>query len=166
MAFIGIKVPAEIAAALSKIEVPGEKHSPEEMHITLFYMGENMELDQIMKATAACFTVAEKTAPFQVGTALVMSFPPNPEYGYPVIARIQSPGLHEFRKLLAESMDKAGAKYSKKYPEFKPHVTLASSDEESSDTSITPLTWTVSEIILWGGEEDGNRIETKIELLG
>jgi hypothetical protein len=35
MAFIGIKVPQEVAEKLSTIEVPGERSDPDEMHITL-----------------------------------------------------------------------------------------------------------------------------------
>jgi 2'-5' RNA ligase len=165
MAFIGIKVPTEVLTKLSALEVTGEKVDPSEMHITLLYLGKSVPLAQIIKAIAVCAKFAETMKPFMVGCAKQICFPANPEDGVPVIARIQSPSIVEFREAMRGELEKAGVQYSNKY-EYKPHVTLAYADEPCPDQDFEPITWTVNEFTIWGGNEMGEKVETVIQLLG
>lgn len=153
MAFIGIKVPDGAAQELSKIDVPGEKLPPEEKHITLFYIGKQVPLKDAMRAGAVCALFARMSEPFQVGTARVTCFPENPDDGVPIICPIVSPDLMRFRARLASAFDRYGVGYSKKYPDYKPHVTLSYDRQPIPDMDIQPVVWKVDRFVLWAGDD-------------
>ena len=162
MAFIGIVVPADVARVLAQVEVPGTKTHPADMHITMAYLGENTPNEQLIKASAACVIEAEKQSPFTVGVSRITSFPSG-DTGIPVIGRIISPALHKFRESLCARMDSLGVEYSKKFA-YSPHVTLSYSEEPFTDLDIKPMSWLVSRITLWGGDEGGERYVTEVDL--
>jgi 2'-5' RNA ligase len=142
MAFLYIAVPLEVADLLSQIPVPDEREPQESYHITLAYLGDDTAPDQIAKAMAAASTAAESVRPFVVSTCLVTSFPGNPS-GVPVIAKVESPALITFQAKLLLALDAAGVEYSKKYPEYRPHITLAYAKAATADLPISPLSFTV-----------------------
>lgn len=153
MAFIGLKVPDPVAEALTALDAPGKKLSAEEKHITLFYVGKKTPLREALHAAAVCTVFARMRAPFQVGCARRVCFPENPDDGVPVIARVVSPALHAFRAKLAQAFDRHGVQYSKKYPDYKPHVTLSYSDAPCEEMPFEPVVWTVDRFILWAGDD-------------
>ncbi len=153
MAFVGIQVPEDIAQALTQIEVPGEKLAASEKHITLFYVGKNTPLKDALKIGAACAMFARMSSPFQVGTARVTCFPENPDDGVPIICPIVSPALMSFRAKLASAFDHFGVEYSKKYPDYKPHVTLSYDRQPIADRDVSPIVWTVDRFVLWAGDD-------------
>jgi len=165
MAFLGISVPVEVADLLSQLEVPGNRESKANFHITILNLGSGLEVEQLESAFSSGFTVCEKIQPFQVTVNTVSSFPAG-EDGVPIIAPVDSPGLHKLRRLLKKEFDESGVEYSKKFPKFQPHVTLAYSDPETTmkDFSFVPITWTISEIVLWGGDQGANRVVAKFPL--
>lgn len=157
MAFIGLKVPHETARLLESIEVPGERLASSEMHVTILYLGKDLPIETVAQAMVAAFNVASQTNPFICGMKDVSSFPENPDDGIPIIFPVLSAGLHEFRALLLQELVKLKVPFSNKYPDYKPHVTAS----YVSDGSLTayaspmpgPLTWTASEVIIWGGNK-------------
>lgn len=153
MAFIGIQVPPDVAEKLTAINVPGEKLSAAEKHITLFYVGKKTPLKESLQIAAVCALFAKIHSPFQVGTARVTCFPENPDDGVPIISRVISPVLHEFRARLASAFDHFGVQYSNKYPEYKPHVTLSYDRQPIPDMDIQPVVWTVDRFVLWAGDD-------------
>lgn len=165
MAFIGIKVPQEVAEKLSTIEVPGERSDPDEMHITLLYLGET-SLANIIKAVAVVAAMAQKTKPFLIGCAFKTCFPENPDDGVPIIARVQSPTIMGLQEELKKLMKESGVEYKDKYPDFKPHVTLSYSNEPCDGLGFEPVVWTVESINVWGGKEMDDMMVTSIELNG
>jgi 2'-5' RNA ligase len=100
MAFLGIRIPHETGRLLSKIEVPGEKTSTSEMHITLLYLGDEWPISEISKAMEAAFDIVSKTKPFTAEMNKVSHFPKNPhdQDKYPIITRVESKELHELRE--------------------------------------------------------------------
>lgn len=166
MAFIGIKVPKKIAQELYMIEAPGERSEPEEMHITLVYLGKMAPLAQVIRAGAVVAALAQKTKPFLVGCATRTCFSANPDSGVPVIARVQSPTIAKFRTEITKQMKEADVGYSEKYPKFEPHITLSYSEDPCDDLEFDPVIWKVGSVAIWGGEEMTDRIVTMIELEG
>lgn len=166
MAFIGIKVPSDTTKKFLAVEAPGERSGPDEMHITLIYLGKSTSLANIIRSVAVVASMAQNTRPFPVGCAIRTCFPENPDDGFPVIARVQSPTLAKFREELINQIEAAGVEYVNKYPDFKPHVTLSYSDTSCENMGFTPIMWTVDTVNIWGGEEMDDRVITSVELEG
>lgn len=169
MAFIGIEVPLAAAQALSLVEVPGEMTPLVEMHVTMLYLGKQTPIADILRATAVCCALAERHSPFMAGTATVTSFPAGDEGKVPVIARVVSPGLMELQAKMKIAFDELGIEYSKRHPEYKPHVTLTYAEGIKSfpDLKIQPVTWRVQQLAIWGGEDGpDDRIATRVTLTG
>jgi RNA 2',3'-cyclic 3'-phosphodiesterase len=163
MAFIGVKIPTPVAVELSKIKVPGTRVSQEEMHVTLLHLGNNVPIPEVLQATLACYLMAKKWKSFKIGVKRVTSFPAGDD-GVPVIARVLCPNLHKLHGELEKSLDAMEIPYSKKFPEFKPHVTLSYSPEDVKDIEIDPIMWMVDELVIWGGDEGEERIAITLPL--
>jgi 2'-5' RNA ligase len=170
MSFLGIKVPHEITRLLSGIDIPGDKVSRDEMHITLLYVGKQTPIEHLVRVIMAAFRVTSQTQPFAVETRQVTSFSPNPDDGVPIIARIESPPLHDLRNALCRAFDAEKVEYSKKYPDYKPHVTLGYSQDDAvfsemvADKDIPVVEWGVGEIVLWGGDSGDEKLTVTFPL--
>lgn len=157
MAFIGIRVPPETSRLLSGIEVPGDREAPSSMHITMIFLGQDVPIEQIAKAMLATYSITSGTRPFTVQTNRVTFFPRGDD-GVPIICRVDSDPLHELRKAIAAAFDEAGVDFNKKFPEYKPHVTLSYAEEEVEEQRIPTVEWGAHELVLWGGNEGDQRI--------
>lgn len=166
MAFLGIRVPHETGRLLNQIDVPGEKISTSEMHITLLHFQKEWPIAELMKSIEATYDVVSKFRPFLVSINKVTSFSKNPEGQVPIVGRVESDELMKFRKKLAESFDDDEIEFSKNFKDFKPHVTLAYAEEKPDDEKIHPVEFVVSEIVLWGGDHGDDRIFVTFPLAG
>ncbi len=148
-----VKVPHDIARILSDVPVEGELEAEGDYHITLVYFDDGLSNDQMFKAAQVIHeAVAEVYGPIQIAVNQVTSFPADPSGKSPVIARVQSPVLELLRQKIVTALDSHDIPYSKKHPEFKPHVTLSYvQGNPPSDFSIPNLQWGCAEIFLWGG---------------
>jgi len=164
MAALMLQVPEETARVLREVPVPGDSEK-EDPHITIIYLGKDIPIERVGKAVPVIFDVVSKTIPFSVSTNHISNFPAG-EDGVPVIAEIESPPLHEFREKLCEALDRAAIPYDKKFPDYKPHTTLAySPDEETKvDLDIPEITWGAHELVLWGSNRGTGRLVVKFPL--
>ncbi len=153
MAFIGFTVPPDVAKLLLDIDVPGDKAKPHEMHVTLAYLGKNTPTAETLKAAAACQIITQNTKPLRCAAAAVGSFPENPEDGFPIISRIVSPDIYNFRSRIVKALKHVGVEFSNRYPEYKPHVTLAYAKESLPYFKINSIIWTVTSIFISGGDD-------------
>jgi len=155
MAAVMLKLPHEAARLLEGVEVPGDRHSASDMHVTLFLLGKDLPVVDVAKAMCAAYQVTSRTRPFTCALGAVSSFPRGDD-GVPIICPVVSPGLMGFRAALKAEFDRLGIGYSKKFPEYKPHVTLSYCSDEGLDTYSSPLpgplTWTASDMVIWGGD--------------
>lgn len=152
MAMIGLKVPEEITEKLSRISVPGKKSPPEEMHITMFYFENKLNIKGIIKIVQVMYDVIKKCESLAIKGTTVSSFKKGDD-GVPIIIPIISEELLELRKKLAKKLDNEEINYSKKWPEFKPHLTLAYSPKEMEDKKLDKnISWKADEVILWAGD--------------
>jgi len=160
MAFLGLKVPHEAARLLGEIDVPGAKEATGSFHVTLLYIGNDVPIAALAEALKATFSVTSTTRPFTVQTNRVTCFPKNDndKGKSPIICRIDSDPLHDLQAKIRTAYDDAGIEYSKKFPEYKPHMTLAYADEEIEERRIPTVSWGAHEIVLWGGDEGDNRL--------
>ncbi len=165
MAFIGVKVPAEVATSLSHFNVPGEKVTEDEMHVTLLYLGNNIPMPEVLQATMACYLTTKKWVPFTAVTRRITTFPGS-DGKIPVIAKVLCPELHRLNDALKKSLSAMEIEYSKKFPEFKPHITLSYSTEEMKDVRIQQHEWQIQELVIWGGDHGEERIAITLPFEG
>lgn len=167
MAFLGIRVPAEVGRLITGLEVPGKKESVSEYHITILCFDDNWPISEISKALEATYDVVSKISPFRVKAKKVSHFPKHEDNPIPIIAPIDSDDLHDLHEKLAKAFDSDKIEFKKTFKDFKPHITLAYSDDEHDDFTIEPaLEFTVSEIVLWGGDHGEDRIFVTFPLKG
>jgi 2'-5' RNA ligase len=165
MAALMLQVPAETARVLHEIPVPGTKDQGDP-HITVMYLGKDVPIERISSMLPVIYDVTSRTLPFSVATSHISNFPPNDDDGVPVIAKINSPALHRFRDALCAAFDEAELPYDKKFPEYKPHTTLAySPDPETTvDQDIPEISWGAHELVLWGSDRGTGRLVVKFPL--
>lgn len=168
MAYISFMVPPEAAIELSKLYTEGDLSPPEDMHVTLAFLSKSTSPSQVLRAIAACQVVASTSAPIPMHAALLTSFPPNPDHreGVPVVVRVVSDALFSFRARLCTELDKFGVEYSRRFPEYKPHVTLSHGPERVPPQKVGPVSWVSSQIMVWGGEDHYKELWAGIELTG
>jgi 2'-5' RNA ligase len=166
MSFLGIALPADVCRLFRDIDCPGKKVDMGTYHITMLYIGDNTPISVVTKAIEVAAPVMQGMRPFDLQVRKVGHFPVNPDDqpGHPVIARVDSPMLHELRDELAQAFDDREVPYSKKFPDFKPHVTLSYSDEPYDADLEEPIKWTCSEAVLWAGDDYGDRFVVTFQL--
>jgi 2'-5' RNA ligase len=164
MAALMLQVPAETARVLHELPVPGnrERHDP---HVTVMYLGKNLPIERIGEMLPVIYDVTSKTLPFSVSTSHVSCFPGGDD-GVPVIAQIDSPELHRFRKKLTQAFEAADIPYDRKHPEYKPHTTLAYDPDPDTevDLDIPEVSWGAHELVLWGADRGTGRLVVKFPL--
>lgn len=159
MSMIGLKVGLECARLLGSIDVPGKKTPLDEMHVTIVYLGDETPIGTITKIISSTYRVTQKRTPFTMKIGKVTCFPNKGPEGYPIIAKVMSPELHDFHTDITNSLDKAKIDYSKLYPEYKPHVTLAYSDEPIGSIILeNPIEFAAHEATLWAGDHGSDRL--------
>jgi 2'-5' RNA ligase len=166
MAFLGIRIPHETGRLLSGIDVPGEKEGTSELHITILCFEENWPISEIAKALEATYEVVSKMKPFLVKVDSVGCFPKREDNPCPIIAKVKSEALHELNKKLKKEFDKSGVEYSKLFKDYKPHITLSYADKEIDEFKIDNMEFSISEIVLWGGDHGDDRIFITFPLKG
>lgn len=157
MSFVGIRIPHDVGRLFSSVQVPGEKVPTDELHITLLYIGKETPLEMIGRAVVAAAEVAESTKPFRLQVSKSTCFPKNDD-GVPVICPVESPELHELNGQLKQSFDRHNVDYSKKFPDYRPHVTLAYHTDHVEEETFGPLDWSAYEMVLWAGDSGDDRV--------
>lgn len=152
---ICLRVPEEAARLLERVDVPGNPVPASDMHVTILYIGKDVSVVDLAKATVAAHAVTSRTPPFVVHLSAISSFPRNPDDGWPIICPIDSPELQALNAGLKEEFTRLGLAFSDKWPDYKPHVTLAydPTEEEVSVSQALPVSvpFTALEVLMYGG---------------
>lgn len=166
MAFLGVRINHEIGRLLSGIEVPGDKEGTSEFHITILCFEDNWPIEELAKAMEAAYDVVSEIKPFLIKVDKVTCFPKREDKPCPIIAKVKSDDLHDLSDKLRKEFDKCKIDYSKIHKEYKPHITLAYADKEIDDMEIDPIEFSISELVLWGGDHGDDRIFVTFPLKG
>ncbi len=160
MAYIFLRVPPDAASKLAQIHSTGEVTPLDDMHVTLAFLGNNYSADKVLEAVRVCAGVAASFPAPVMKAALLVSFPENPDYrpGYPVVVRVLSPALHVIQARLCAALDAAGLDYSKRFPTYKPHVTLSHDVTPPRPRSLDLFAWTSGHIMVCGGDKGNGGI--------
>ena len=158
MAYIEVHVPPSAASALAALAVPVPMRDvtrPDGMHVTACFLGKSVTNEAAVEAISVCGKVASRYKPIVVKAALLTTFPENLEWkpGVPVIVRLVSQALMDFQAELTEALNSAGVDFSKKFPEYKPHVTLGYTASRFEPISGFIIPWTSPFVTVWGGDE-------------
>lgn len=160
MSFLGIRVPHETARLLAGLDVPGNREPVSSFHVTMFFFGDDVPIDALAEIIKVTYGVTSETKPMTVRTSQVTSFPAGDD-GQPIICRVESDALHDLRDKIKGAFDGANIEYSNKFPEFRPHVTLAYDPEPEGDFKeerIPTVEWGAHELVLWGGDSGDDRL--------
>ncbi len=150
MAFLGLKIQNDIAEKLKRIDVPGNKE--DELHLTMCYFPDKLSLSDISKVIEVMISLTEKLTPFEIELIQVNCFPKGDD-GVPVKIEVESGVLQEIRLDLVNALDEVGVEYSKKFPDFNPHITLSYSEEEIKPLKFkTTVKLLISELCFWAGD--------------
>ena len=153
MALIGLRIPEEISKKLSKISVSGKKEDPAGFHITMFYFDRKLKTKELSDIVGILHKNLLKFSPLKIKLKEIKHFSKN-EDGFLIIVPIISNDLIELRKFLAKQFDEHNIKYSKKWPKYNPHLTLAYSNEEPEDKKLKEeLFWTSKELFLYSSDK-------------
>ena len=166
MAFIGVKIPADITRLFRNLDIPGDKVPENEEHVTILCFEENWPIKDIAKAMEAAFEVLKDVEPFQIKVSKVSCFPKHGDSQVAIIAKVDSKALHEVNDELKSAFDKKKIDYMRNFKEYKPHITLAYNEDKIKNIMITPIEFTVTEIMLWGGDNGDDRIFITFPLKG
>jgi 2'-5' RNA ligase len=169
MTVLVLQPPPREALQLRRLKVPGDRTIPGTQHITVFHFGKDVPkgmLDKILKST---YEVAEQVQPFSVSLRQISSLPRHPDKGtIPVVCPVEGSELQDLWKRLKKVYDRDKVEYSGKFPTYKPHTTLSylGEDEEAPpDRPLPePLSWDVSQLVLWGGDKENAILETTFPL--
>lgn len=149
---IGIKAPPEVADKLSEVSVIGKKLSKEELHITMFYFENKLDIKDIFKIVKVIHESIKNAQCVKIKCSEVSTFPKGPD-GVPVIVPIQSEDLLSLRNKIANKFDDSKIKYSKRWPEYNPHLTLSYSSKGMENKKLDKnISWKANEIFFWTGE--------------
>lgn len=138
-----------------QVDVPGERDPSD--HITMFYLGDGVPLDRLMKIIPILYKLCAKTDPFKVSCKRITTFPKGKK-GWPVIGQVQSKEIQSLWTKIKSALEQNNIKYDKTYSEYNPHVTLSYSKKKPKNISFPKLEWTVGEISLYGGDEHDERL--------
>lgn len=166
VAFIGMRVPSATTDQFSAIRVLGDREPKDRMHVTLAYLGKNVPISNVLKSVAVCLALGAEFPPLDLTAAMVMCFPPDPEGRTPVIARLVTPALLTMRAALVQRLEQAKVDYSKRHPQYKPHVTLAYAQNAQKPMVISPIRWNSNSITVWGGDNEDEIFSAEIQMRG
>lgn len=160
MAALMFTVPESVRRVLKEIDVPGTPVS-DDMHTTLVHLGDDVSVEQIGKTVSVLYEVTSTVLPFTLESQEVGTFDAGEE-GVPIIAHVRSPEIHALKSQVTDALDAAGIPYSKKFPEYRPHVTLAYGDSEPEvedfEYEFSPISWPATELLLWGANRGTGRL--------
>jgi 2'-5' RNA ligase len=163
MSLIGIQIPHQVARLLQEIEVPGAKMDSASLHITLFHF-DKFSIKSVASVMESAYNISKTTSPFSIEIRCVDYFPVKEGRPYPIITPVISPKLHNLRKKIQKSLDDNDLEYSKTFKDYKPHITLSTSEEKIKKTKITPIEFSVQELVIWAGDNGDDKMYITLPL--
>jgi len=158
MAALMLTVPPHAVEGLKVLPVPLEADS----HVTVVYLGDDVPVETLGELVPTIYSVTASVKPFSALTHTVSTFPEG-DNGVPVIALVDSPALHQLKDRICAALDSVGYEYDTRFPQYKPHVTLAygPSHVAGLEAQIRPVSWEVGDVWLWGANRGTGELMVK-----
>jgi len=146
-------LPKEIACQFPSIGKEGEDSSP--AHVTVLYIGD-MPRQFEKKLIKVVGSICEKIRPFKLRLGRPRKFV-NDEGQIILHSPVKSNRLHKLNDLLKQELMNNQINVVNKFPEYKPHVTIAycnSRKELKAFKDVHPEgEWMIDSLWVWGGAE-------------
>jgi 2'-5' RNA ligase len=175
-AMVAFEIPLDTATilALAARQSGIEALAPEDMHITLCYIGEISTIEDKREAIESALQVFVATMPSIDGVigGIGRFNASDTSDGKDVIyASFDSPALPDFRQALVDAIEGTGVEISRQHG-FAPHITLAYVDKKTAmpNLALETMALQFDEIVLaWGDEREAfalkqNEVELVAEL--
>lgn len=164
MAMLSICVPTNISQMLQELEIPGDIAIKDKSdHITVFYF-EELEMEDILKMIPVISEAVEKINSFNISVDSYSSFPSKEEV--PVICKIKSKELMKMRETIKKVLDKNDIKYSTKFKDYIPHLTIQYNTKKVKDCEFNEIIWPVNNISLYTGDSNNQKLYIEFEFGG
>ncbi len=158
MAMLALNVPVNISQILQEIELPGNiVRKDASDHITCFYFKDDFDMEDILKIIPVVSEAVENIKCFNIGVDSYSSFPEG-EYKFPIVCKIKNKELVKMRNKIKKALDDNDIKYSTKFKEFIPHLTIAYMDEGVKNKKIDEIIWPVKNIALYAGDSNNQTL--------
>lgn len=156
MAMVAIPITGNISRLFREIEIPGERDLSN--HITLFYLGDDIRMKEIIEMIPTIYDITSKTKPFEVMADRVTCFPKSEKKVYPIIASLKSNELIDFREKIKRTFNRNSIGYDKTHEDFNPHLTLSYNKKKIKNTKLPRIKFMINEIGLYTGNAGDNRM--------
>jgi len=155
MAMLAIPIQPDISRLFQEFDLDMERDPSN--HITLFYFGDDLPISRILKIIPIIFNITEDLRPF-LASASEYSFFESDDV-YPIICPVKSKELMSLRNKIRHALDDDKIKYDKKFPEYKPHITLGfSKDKPPKNTKFPKVEFTISQLSLYCGDTTDTKL--------
>lgn len=155
MSMLAVPISSDISRLFREVEAEGNREPSD--HITMIYFGDDMSIKDITKVIPIIHEITQDLRPFTASTKKITTFPKG-EYGYPIIAPIDCKGLVQLQDDLKKEFKKNKIKFSDKYPEYNPHITLGYYKRKTKNMKFPKVEFQINEIALFGGNEGKERL--------
>lgn len=153
---VALMVPAVTARKIPRSDLP-----PDDLHVTLAYVG-GTSPEQAQMIAAAVRRVAQSFGPLYGKIGGLGHFPDNGD-GAPYYAPVDVPGLEELRERIVSAVDRVPGVSVRRDHGFTPHMTLKyvkRGEKAPEAVPETPVSFT--QVTVARGGRTGNRIHAKL----
>ena len=161
MAYLYVPAPSPTFA---RVPAPGKREP--ESHVTLVYLGkQELTVEQAFDIVRAIDPVVRACPKLTLRTRRVFSFPANPEDGFPIVMSVEGAELPHLRQEICRALDRASVPYDRKFPVYRPHVTLAYAEQAVEQHDLEePIVWTAEAVELSTGTKDSEPLIVRFAL--
>ncbi len=156
MAMIAIPLSVDTSRLFREIDVDGHRDSSD--HVTLFCLGDDININTVLDIIPILYEVSSKIRPFEATCSKITTFPKG-EKGYPVIAELKSDKLLELREKIRKLLEKNKIKYDNTFKEYKPHITVSWGKKKPGKIKFPEKAkLLITQLALYGGDNADSRI--------
>ena len=166
MAMLAIPIPDNISKILQSIQMEGKLIKKDNSdHCTLIYFEDCLDMEDILKIIPVISDVVKEIKGFNLGVDSYTAFPEG-KYGFPIVCKIKNKDLMKMREKIRKALDSNDIKYSTKFKEFIPHITLSYQDEDVKSGKFDEIIWPIKNISLYCGDSNKEKLYVEFPFEG
>jgi len=154
MAMLAVPIQPDISRLFQEFDLEMERDPSD--HITLFYFGDDLPISKVLKIIPVIFDITKDLKPFGASASNYSFF--DSDEDYPVVCPVKSKELIDLREKIKKAFDKKKIGYDKKFPDYKPHITLGYSKEKPKKAKFPKVEFTISQLSLYAGDNTDTKL--------